>query len=60
MFTTEGETRLTMGASVGMGAASAAGTAAERLPADRNRGERGCCKLETQIHARSCNLMAGG
>ncbi len=28
MFTTEGETRLTMGASVGMGVASAAGTAA--------------------------------
>src|ERR1700679_988457 len=32
MFTTEGETRLTMGASVGIGEASAAGTAANAWP----------------------------
>ncbi len=61
MFTTEGETRLTMGASVGMGRIGGSGTAASGLHADRRRGERGCGKLETKIHARSFRvLMAGG
>ncbi len=61
IFTTEGETRLTMGASDGIGAASAGSDARGRAGVCRRsaaasgerRGERRGCQTETQIHARS-------
>ncbi len=58
MLTTAGETRLTMGASDGIGAASGggrgAGSAANaRRHVEHGRCERGRRECETQIHAQS-------
>src|ERR1700722_14146306 len=58
MFTTEGETRLTMGASVGMGAASAAGTAANACPQIMDAASAAAAKLRRRFKREVSSLPA--